>query len=115
LKTALLTSLAVLAAWMVLLLLAQGFIKNRDTRTDCRQMTRALDHFYERTARYPANLAELIGKSPLRQGWKRDGWGKAYRYSTATGGTSYLLISAGRDGRFNTGDDLTFYNGPDRR
>ncbi|MEI6949014.1 type II secretion system protein GspG [Paraflavisolibacter sp. H34] len=109
LKTALLTFLALTAASVLLLLLAQGPIKKRDTRADGREMTGALQRYYQKTGRYPASLSELIGNNPMRQGWKSDGWGRAYQYRLSPDGTDYLLTSAGSDGRFRTGDDLVFH------
>jgi TM2 domain-containing membrane protein YozV len=57
---------------------------------------------------YPDSLSTIVGTRPLRAGWFTDGWGRPYRYQVEETGKSFKLTSAGRDGKFETDDDLAW-------
>ncbi|MBD3272358.1 MAG: hypothetical protein GF384_07465 [Elusimicrobia bacterium] len=69
----------------------------------------ALSDFYKDQGYFPQSLSELAGRRPLRNLWASDGWGQSYRYRVHNGG--YELVSAGKDGAFDTEDDL-YLSGP---
>ncbi|MEZ6197889.1 MAG: prepilin-type N-terminal cleavage/methylation domain-containing protein [Planctomycetota bacterium] len=47
----------------------------------------------------------LGGRDVEGEGFRHDAWGRRYRYATP-GATTIVLTSAGRDGRFDTDDDV---------
>ena len=59
---------------------------------------------------YPVNLDILIGNRPLRKTWKQDKWNNFYMYKPDTINGSYQLVSAGKDGKFNSEDDIVIGN-----
>lgn len=80
---------------------------NRDsTRHEGAEISAALVAYQGELGRFPENLNDVIGTRPLRAAWRTDGWGRPYRYHLVEGGTSFRLVSAGRDGEFGTADDL---------
>ncbi|HLT53137.1 MAG TPA: type II secretion system protein GspG [Flavobacteriaceae bacterium] len=60
--------------------------------------------WHERFGKYPTDLNELIGNSPIKQKWKRDSWNRPYLYTVKENG--FLIVSAGLDGQFGTKDDI---------
>ena len=56
--------------------------------------------------KYPKELNELIGNSPIRQGWKKDAWNREYQFEITNNGKGFLITSAGSDGKFKTEDDI---------
>ncbi len=83
----------------------------------------ALDLFEQDTGRYPEGLEELIADPGVRN-WHGpyiksdtiplDPWGNAYQYSGSSEQSGsegmYDLASAGPDGSFGGGDDVTNHN-----
>jgi hypothetical protein len=55
---------------------------------------------------YPEKLNEIIRNNPLRQNITTDYWGNEFFYEISENGLSYLLVSKGKDGIINTGDDI---------
>ena len=107
-KMILLTSLGLVLIGISILWLAQGYFKKRDTRNDCKEIVLSLTDYYKQKNKYPNNLSTLISNNPMRQCWYKDHWGNSYSYRTDNDGKTFTLISAGRDGKFNTKDDLFF-------
>ena len=60
----------------------------------------------ENLGKYPTELNELIGNSPLRQDWKKDAWNREYEFTIIENGKRFLITSAGSDGKFGTEDDI---------
>jgi hypothetical protein len=108
LKRALVVFVVFIIAGLLIAWVSKDYFKTRDTRSDGRGITKALQHYYDHKHTYPTSLSEIIDQYPLRQGWKKDHWGNAYSYTTASDGRSFTLISPGKDRQLNTRDDLVF-------
>jgi hypothetical protein len=76
------------------------------TRTNLATLEKAVDLFISTEGRTPADLKEIL-RSRLLSGDAADGWGRALRYERISE-TEYRLLSAGKDGLFETEDDITF-------
>ena len=76
------------------------------TEKEIAEMTERMESWNEKSGKYPTDLNELIGNSPLRQDWKKDAWNREYEFKVTENGQGYLITSAGSDGKFNTEDDI---------
>jgi general secretion pathway protein G len=74
------------------------------TKKEITEMSNRMDKWNEKFGKYPTDLNELIGNSPIRQEWKKDSWNRPYQYSVKKNG--FLIVSAGSDGQFGTKDDI---------
>lgn len=75
------------------------------TQADIGILTYHLEAYRRQNGGYPPQLDELAAISP---GELYDDWGQSFRYELV--GDSYRLVSAGGDGEFGTGDDLSNEN-----
>lgn len=82
--------------------------KNRETMND---IVRGLERYYSSYQHYPEDLIELVKDNPLRKRWLSDPWGHPYIYEVDSNKESYKLISLGKDGKQNTGDDVIVKEG----
>lgn len=57
---------------------------------------------------YPKSLYEAIGNNPMKKEWLKDAWDRDYEYLVSDRENSFLLRSAGKDGQFETEDDISF-------
>jgi hypothetical protein len=108
--TAFVTAIAFVVTAVCMLILGQSYFKKRNTISDCKEIVTALNFYKENKDIYPPNLATLISSNPMRATWNKDDWGNPYQYKTDNNGTSFILISSGKDGKFNTKDDIVFKN-----
>ena len=69
-------------------------------------MSDRMENWKNNLGKYPTELNELIGNSPLRQNWKKDAWNREYEFKIIENGNGFLIISAGSDGKFGTEDDI---------
>ncbi|MEG3659435.1 type II secretion system protein GspG [Arenibacter palladensis] len=76
------------------------------TEKEIAEMTKRMESWNEKYGKYPTDLNELIGNSPLRQDWKKDAWNREYEFKVTENGQGFLITSAGSDGKFNTEDDI---------
>ncbi len=76
------------------------------TKKEIAEMTERMKSWNEKFGKYPTDLNELIGNSPLRQDWKKDAWNREYKYKIIKNGQGFLITSAGLDGKFETEDDI---------
>ena len=76
------------------------------TEREISEMSDRMENWKENLEKYPTELNELIGNSPLRQDWKRDAWNREYKLTILGNGKGFLITSAGSDGKFGTGDDI---------
>ncbi|RPD42373.1 type II secretion system protein GspG [Chitinophaga barathri] len=106
LKIVFITLLAVIAGGVLLMLLTRNYSKASTTRNDCSEISASLNSYYQHHKKYPGSLDEIIGINPLRRKWNQDGWGNPYRYNTGHNVTSFTLVSPGKDGKFDSGDDI---------
>ncbi|MEM6516697.1 MAG: type II secretion system protein GspG [Bacteroidota bacterium] len=77
------------------------------TKTEIKAMNQRLEEWHRHFGYYPSTMEELIGNSPIRQEWKKDAWKRPYKYVLTNERTEFLIISAGKDGVFDTKDDIT--------
>jgi len=92
-----------------------GIVKSR---SDIAELSSALARFRSDVGRYPSEqegLESLVERPHNLKGWTgpyvdklpdKDEWGNPYRYRLLPGG-KFEIRSAGRDGEYNTDDDLT--------
>jgi hypothetical protein len=76
------------------------------TKKEISEMSDRMEHWNENSGKYPTELNELIGNSPLRQNWKKDAWNREYEFTITENGKGFLITSAGSDGQFGTEDDI---------
>ena len=68
-----------------------------------------LDRYYNSTRKYPSDYQKFVCSKPIWDGWKRDSWLNKYRY-TQSDSTNFTLTSSGKDGIFDTADDIIMKN-----
>lgn len=76
------------------------------TKKEITEMSERMENWNENLGKYPTDLNELIGNSPLRQDWKKDAWNREYEFTITENGKGFLITSAGSDGKFGTEDDI---------
>jgi type II secretory pathway pseudopilin PulG len=76
------------------------------TEKEISEMRERMENWNEKFGKYPTELNELIGNSPLRQDWKKDAWNREYEFTITENGNGFLITSAGSDGKFGTKDDI---------
>jgi hypothetical protein len=76
------------------------------TKKEISKMSDRMENWNEKLGKYPTELNELIGNSPLRQNWKKDAWNREYEFTITENGEGFLITSAGSDGQFGTEDDI---------
>ena len=76
------------------------------TKKEISEMSDRMNNWNEKLGKYPSDINELIGNSPVRQGWKKDAWNREYKFTITENGKGFLITSAGSDGKFNTEDDI---------
>lgn len=98
--------------------------KENITRIQIRNLKQSLTSFYTQTNRYPSTqegLQALISKpagmdetewpGQLIESMPKDGFSHELKYvCPSEHGMDYDIISAGKDGKFGTGDDITSYD-----
>ena len=75
------------------------------TAVNLSQIERAVLTWQATTGELPENLAE-VSRARILAGAAADAWGRSVRYEK-TSSTGFRLVSAGPDGRFDTGDDIS--------
>ncbi|MFD0843578.1 type II secretion system protein GspG [Flaviramulus multivorans] len=78
----------------------------KKTEKEISEMSERMENWNEKFGKYPSELNELIGNSPLRQDWKKDAWNREYEFKITENGKGFLITSAGSDGKFHTEDDI---------
>jgi hypothetical protein len=76
------------------------------TKKEISEMSNRMESWNKNLGKYPTELNELIGHSPLRQDWKKDAWNREYEFKIIENGNGFLITSAGSDGKFGTEDDI---------
>lgn len=84
------------------------YFKKRNTTKEGGEIVDALNKYYVEKGKYPENLNEVITNNPMRKTWIKDSWDNAYKYSVVEGGKNFVLMSSGKDKKFETEDDLIF-------
>ena len=78
----------------------------KKTEKEISEMIDRMENWNEKFGKYPEELNELIGNNPLRQDWKKDAWGREYKFTITENGKGFSITSAGSDGKFGTEDDI---------
>jgi hypothetical protein len=86
--------------------LQDAHLNRSATLAEGAEIATTLAEYREAQGRYPDKLALVVAQRPLRAGWLTDGWGRLYRYRVNEAADTFQLLSAGRDGQFETEDDL---------
>jgi general secretion pathway protein G len=94
--------------WLIGALVGYQYYKKENTKNECEAIVSSLIDHYTNTGKYPDHLKEIISSNPLRRDWTTDQWKNPYHYALKNAGKDFELVSAGKDGKFNTDDDLKF-------
>lgn len=78
----------------------------KKTKKEISEMSDRMENWNKNLGKYPTDLNQLIGNSPLQQHWKKDAWNRAYKFEITDNGNGFLITSAGFDGKFRTEDDI---------
>lgn len=81
------------------------FLGLDQTKDEMVEISDQLDSYFNYYKKYPSDYEQWIESKPIWEGWKRDSWGNNFRY-TQSDSTNYTLTSSGKDGKFETEDDL---------
>ncbi len=84
--------------------LTSNVLNPQNTEKEMQEISIALEKYHNFYNSYPENYIEFVDQKPIRSHWSTDGWNNAYRYSKDS--ITYTLVSAGKDGVFDTEDDL---------
>lgn len=76
------------------------------TKKELIEITNWTEQWKMKYGHYPTELNEIIGNNPQHQGWKKDAWDRSYKYTQLNDGMSFSIKSAGKDGEFETKDDI---------
>jgi len=79
------------------------------TKQEMKEISIALDRYYDKYQRYPADYNKFIRTKPIWSEWEFDSWDNRYRY-TQKDSVDYVLQSSGKDKKFDTNDDLKITN-----
>ncbi len=82
------------------------YIFPKKTKKEISEMSDRMKSLNENIGKYPTELNELIGNSPIKQSWKKDAWNRPYKYTITENGKGFLITSAGSDGKFGIEDDI---------
>lgn len=77
----------------------------RNTKNEMLEISNRLDKYYINNNKYPTDYLKFVNSKPIWDSWKRDSWQNAYKYSQSDS-TNYTLTSSGKDGVFETEDDI---------
>ena len=103
--------LAVVVLSIGITLVGTSVFNEKDTEKKCMNVVEYLNKYKSHSNTFPADLEKMIGNSPVRREWIKDGWGNPLIYSVTDNGNDFLLQSKGKDGKENTSDDLKFNKG----
>ncbi len=94
--------------------IAKGKIQNdylapRNTKQELSNIQQKLDDYFYHYRRFPESYLDFVNSKPIWKSWKTDSWDNSYEY-VLYDSLNYKLISAGKDGVFDTPDDLFITN-----
>lgn len=87
----------------------KDYLAPRNTTHELRNIQQKFDAYFYQHNRFPESYTDFINSKPIWNSWKSDSWGNSYQYMLIDS-LNYKLISAGKDGVFNTTDDLFITN-----
>ncbi len=79
---------------------------NRNTVDKIGRIKVLLEREKEFLGDYPVELKQIIRGNPINSDLTEDSWGNEFKYQFNKKGKSYLLVSSGKDGKFDTEDDI---------
>jgi len=89
--------------------ITDNYFNEGRTKKEMNEISIAIDRFYDKHQRYPADYNKFISTKPIWNAWKSDSWDNRYRY-TQKDSVDYVLQSSGKDKKFDTNDDLRITN-----
>ncbi len=81
------------------------YFDSNNTKNEMLEISNRLDNYYLQNNKYPSDYLRFVSSKPIWESWKRDSWKNKYKYFQ-TDSTNYTLISSGKDGIFDTEDDI---------
>lgn len=82
-----------------------SILYSKHTDSELTEIAKELDNYFYNHKNYPNDFEEFVRTKPIWGHWKTDSWGNKYLYQQHDS-LDYKLISSGKDGKFNTEDDL---------
>lgn len=79
---------------------------NRNTVDKIGRIKVLLEREKEFLGDYPVELKQIIRGNPVNSDLREDSWGNEFKYQFNEKEKSYLLVSSGKDGKFDTEDDI---------
>ena len=79
------------------------------TENEMKKISIALENYYDYYKKYPTDYEAFVRTKPIWSDWATDCWGNRFRYFQ-NDSNDFKLISKGKDGKFDTEDDLTMTN-----
>lgn len=80
-----------------------------NTKYEMKEISLELDRYFGHYKKYPSDFKSFVRSKPIWSSWENDGWENNYRYSQKDS-IHYLLISSGKDCKFDTDDDIRIEN-----
>lgn len=80
-----------------------------NTKNEMKEISQELDKYFGYYKKYPSDFKSFVRSKPIWSSWESDSWENDYNYSQKDS-LHYLLISSGKDCKFNTDDDLRIEN-----
>ncbi len=81
------------------------YLNEDRTKIEMNEISTELGTYKNHYGFYPKNYDVFISQKPLRAGWKADSWNNPYKYERLDS-VNYKLVSSGKDGIYNNGDDI---------
>lgn len=105
---------------LTLTIITNGFYKGAEfftneyfnegrTKAEMNEISTELNLYKDHYGIYPTNYQSFIGRKPIWGSWTADNWKNPYKYELLDS-VNYKLISAGKDGIYYNGDDITRSN-----
>lgn len=85
------------------------YILPKKTQREISEIADSIENWKEKYGSFPKDFETLISNHPMRQDWYNDAWDRPYIYEIDMNSESFKIKSSGRDGIFNTEDDITLY------
>ncbi|MTI39439.1 type II secretion system protein GspG [Fulvivirga lutimaris] len=97
-------ALILILCFSIFRILTFDYFKTQNTIHRLDEIKTAIEKYESQTGAYPRTIDQLIGSRPLRKDWGFDAWGNPIVYTILD--KSFELLSAGKDGKVNTEDDI---------
>jgi len=81
------------------------YVNEDRTKKEMNKISTELSLYKNHYGVFPENYESFVRRKPIWGSWKADGWKNPYKYQLIDS-VNYTLISAGKDGIYNNGDDI---------